>query len=102
MKIEFHRFEGLHNEEYWKSHEENVVIQRVTCSFKTDRFGIIQVVGKNKEKNVESAIEDIDMNIFTKKNEPDINVLRESEKAYIAKYMKSVLLLIFYPHKLAN
>jgi len=42
------------------------------------------------------------MSLSTTQNEPDINVLTESEQAYVKKYMTATLLLTFYPHELVN
>ena len=103
MKIEFHRLEGLNiNKRRYLKGKENIVIQSITCSFKTDRLGIVQVVGVNKVNEEKSSVEDIDISLSTTENEPDINVLRETEKTYVTKYMTAVLLLTFYAHKLYN
>lgn len=89
MEIEFHRLEELYT-------------QHIVCSFKTDRLGIVQVVGTNKSKDGKGSVEDIDMGLSTTQNEPDINVLTESEQAYVEKHMTAALLLTFYPHELAK
>jgi len=101
MEIEFHRLEDSMHELNMPL-TESMVTQRIVCSFKTDRLGIIQVIGANKAKEGKSAVEAIDMSLSTTQNEPDINVLTESEQSYVEKYMTATLLLTFYPHELAN
>ena len=101
MEIEFHRLENssLHQR---TRRTDNTVIQHIVCTFKTDRLGVVKVVGTNKQKAGRSDVEAIDIRLSTPGNKPDINVLAESEQAYVAKYMTAVLLLTFYPHELVN
>jgi len=100
MEIEFHRLEDSKHEIKMPLRSKNVT-QRIICSFKTERLGIVQVVGINKANEDENS-ENIDIRLSTTSHEPDFNVLAESEQAYVKKYMTAVLLLTFYPHELVN
>jgi len=100
MDIEFHQFEESDIHERPRPvGRNNTIIQHIVCSFKTDRLGIIPVVGTNKEKENRRDVEDVNIRLSTPEN---FNVFTESEQAYIAKHMTAALLLTFYPHELAK
>ena len=102
MDIEFHRLEETGDLSYtYIPNSKITTSQRVVCSFKTDRLGIVQVGATNEHKK-EKCIKNIDISFSTVEHEPDFNVLAESEQAYVKKYMTAVLLLTFYPHELVN
>jgi len=103
MEIEFHRLENTEDKSYKlnSSSEENKTHQKIICSFTTNRLGIIQICAEN-EHNMKRTVNNIDMSLSTPKNEPDFNVLTESEQTYIKKHMTAALLLTFYPHELVN
>jgi len=100
MSIEFHRLEHSKNavKPPFRSHN---VTQRIICTFKIDRLGIVQVVGKN-EINEEQADKNIDMNLSTTSDESNLKTLTEFEQEYIKSHMTSVLLLVFYPDMVVN
>jgi len=97
MGIEFHTFEYSRNAVKTPLSSLGYIV----CTFKIDRIGIIQVVGKNKT-NEKQDNKNIDMNLSTTSDEPNLKTLTEFEQEYIENHMKSVLLLVFYPDMLVE
>jgi len=102
MEIELHQLEESTSSIEPERFKKNSITETIICSFKTERVGVVRVIGLNVTKEGERNTKNIDMVLATSGNEPEINVLTESEQAYVKKYMTAVLLLTFYPHELVN
>lgn len=102
MEIELHQLEESTSSIEPERFKKDSITEIIICSFKTEKLGVVRVVGWNVKKEGERNAKNIDMVLTTSCNKPDINVLEESEQAYITKHMKAALLLTFYPHELVN